>query len=338
MEKLRIGVIGAGGIADRRAIPGLLLSPRLELAAVMDADENACRRLSEKYGVPAYVKEAPILEDPSIEAVYIASPVFCHYEQVLAAARAGKHILCEKPFALDPASAREMAEFCASRGVVLRAGFMMRFHNLHQRMRELVLGGQLGQLVHASAQFSCWYPDNGSWRQLKSKSGGGPLMDMAVHSLDLLSHITGERFGSVSALTRTQVFGYEVEDSASLLLEFEKGAGALVSSHFCVPDEAQVSRLELYGTKGRLTAENTLGQVQSGRLTGVLLTGEGTVAVDERGDESGNMYQRQFESFFDVLRGGEGLNTGAEEMVYIQRLADAAYLSGRTGRREAVSG
>jgi 1,5-anhydro-D-fructose reductase (1,5-anhydro-D-mannitol-forming) len=241
--------------------------------------------------------------------------------------------LCEKPFGLHAAEAQEMAEYCRKRNVLLYTGFVMRFHHLHKRMQEIVQSNALGRIVNIYANFSCWYPDNGSWRQKKESSGGGVLMDMAVHSLDIIRFITGDSFSNINALTRTRAFHYEVDDSASLLLELTCGGTCSVNSYFCIPDEAAVSRIEIYGTRGVLKADHTLNQEQTGVLTGLILTDEGKTRIDESADMNQNIYTKEFEGFCDAVEGIVSDIADADEMVYIQRIVQAAYESSETGKR-----
>jgi len=165
--KIKWGVIGCGGIADRRTLPGMMLADNAELVAVMDADKAAADRVAAKYGAKyAFDNYDELLKLDEIQAVYIASPVFCHKEQCIAAAKAKKDILIEKPMGLTVAEAEELAAVCEAEGVKLGVGFMMRFHSYHQKMRELIAAGKLGEIVSARAQLTCWYPEmENCWRQ-----------------------------------------------------------------------------------------------------------------------------------------------------------------------------
>ena len=131
--KIKWGVIGCGGIADRRTLPGMMLASNAELIAVMDANKAAADACKEKYNAKyAFDKMEDVLAIDEIQAVYIASPVFCHKEQAFAAADAGKDILIEKPVGLTSAEAEEIAAYCEAKGVKMGVGFMMRFHSYHQ--------------------------------------------------------------------------------------------------------------------------------------------------------------------------------------------------------------
>ena len=186
MKKVKFGVIGAGGIAYRKTIPGMLEAENIELEAVMDVENIDA--IANDFGVnKAYSTAADLLADDAIEAVYIASPVELHLEQILAAAKAGKHVLCEKPLTLTLPEAEQAVKACADNGVFLQEGYMMKFHGAHTTIRQLIADGALGKIVYVRAQLSCWYPPiEGAWRQDPAKGGGGSLIDMATPLYDLV--------------------------------------------------------------------------------------------------------------------------------------------------------
>ncbi|MBQ3084515.1 MAG: Gfo/Idh/MocA family oxidoreductase, partial [Clostridia bacterium] len=159
MKKVKWGVIGCGGIADRRTLPGMMLAENAELIAVMDANKAAAENVKEKYGAKyAFDRYEDLLALEEIEAVYIASPVFAHKEQALAAAKAKKHILLEKPLGLTLEDSIEIIEVCEKEGIKLGVGLMMRFHAYHQALKKIIAEGKIGEIVSMRAQFTCWYP------------------------------------------------------------------------------------------------------------------------------------------------------------------------------------
>jgi Predicted dehydrogenases and related proteins len=156
MRKIGWGIIGAGGIADRRTMPAILISSNAGLVAAMEVNKEFAEKIRIKYNLnKVYDNIDELLLDPLVEAVYIPSPVAFHKEQVIKAAKAGKHILVEKPVALTFTEAKEITDFCRERGVLAATGFMMRFHTFHQKMKELVEEGKLGQIVSCRAQLTC---------------------------------------------------------------------------------------------------------------------------------------------------------------------------------------
>lgn len=338
MKKVRWGVIGAGGIADRRTIPGMMLCDRAELVAVMEVDLELAEKCRAKWNCKrAYDNERDLLADPEIDAVYIASPVAMHAPQARMAADAGKHILIEKPLAMRSEEGEELIRYCREKGVKLAAGLMMRFGAYVQQMRRAIAEGKIGRPVSAYAQFTCWYPDiPGSWRQKKSSGGGGALMDMGVHCIDLMQYVLDTRVRQVAAFDDTLSFHYEVEDSSTVMLRMENGAQCVVQSNFNIPDEAAKWRLEVFGDQGRLLGEGVIGQVDGGTLDALFLGPQGgydaqqnTKHVEgERIDvEFGDLYAREIASFCDSILDGKPLEVPAEEALRVQRVIEAAYRS-----------
>jgi predicted dehydrogenase len=268
-SKISFGVIGAGGIARRRTIPGMLKAKNCRLVAVMDTVDP--EGVAKEFQVPrAYRREADLLDDPAVEAVYIASPANCHARQIALAAEAGKHVLCEKPLTLSVREAREAATACRKRGVFLQEGYMMKFHGAHVKIRELIDQGRLGKIVYLRAQLSCWYPRiAGAWRQDPKKGGGGALIDMATHLYDLIEYLAGP-IARITALVGNLVQDYRSEDASTTLLELASGAQATVDCFFCIPDEASRTRLEVYGSQGAVLTEGTIGQSTGGKAEAIL--------------------------------------------------------------------
>lgn len=347
MKQIAWGVIGAGGIADRRSIPGILRVPEARFIGFTETDTARAAQLAAKYtDAKAHASMQSLLDDPAVQAVYIATPVHQHLEQIKAAAERGKHILVEKPIALNVAQAEEALAYCEKKDVRLGVGLMMRFSALHQEMKRLMAAGRLGDLVAARAQFSCWYPDMpGAWRQDPALSGGGALIDLGVHSADLLEYIGGFKARSVIASVGTQTFKYQSEDSATLILELENGARAVCESHFNIPDAAGFSPLEFYGTGGSLMARGTLSQDDTG--TAVLCAADPSAAYDasqQRGEikttplqgSFGNLYEREFASFTRALLKGDEIEVPGRDGLHLQRLIAAAYKSARDGRKVQI--
>ena len=346
VKKVKWGVIGAGGIADRRTLPGMMLAKNAELAAVMEVDADTAERLREKYGAKkAYTDYAGLLRDPDVECVYIASPVIFHKEQAIAAAKAGKHILCEKPIALTSGECLEVSGACEKAGILSATGFMMRYHAYHQMMKKIIAEGGIGRVVSARAQLTCWYPEiPGAWRQEKKLSGGGALIDMGVHCIDLIEYITGGRTVKTVGFSDTKTFSYDVDDSSNILIRLDNGVTGYVDSHFNIPDEAAFCRLEFYGTKGSLLAEGTIGQVEGGSLKAVFSGGGGYEAQQDRDTsgavdltaEFGNMYTKEIESFSDSILSGSPVQVPLSDAIHIQKVVEAAYRSSETGAVEDV--
>jgi predicted dehydrogenase len=342
MRKLKIGVIGAGGIARRKAIPAIAQCQNCEVVAVMNPSKSD--EIARQFGISkAYSNEADLLADPDVAAVYIASPVNVHARQIIAAARAGKHVLCEKPLTMTLDEADAAIEACEDAHVIMQEGYMMKFHGAHRAIKALIDGGRIGKIVYMRAQLSCWYPPiKGAWRQDPRTGGGGALFDMATHLYDLLEHFAGP-VRRLACFTRSHVQGYASEDLATTLLEFAGGAQGTVDVSFCVPDEASKTRLEIYGSGGSILSEGTIGQGADGTLQGMLSVGSSGYDASQNKDlarafqtipyERVNPYTAQFEYFADCVmnRRAPEINNAVNAR-HIVELALQAYASSRENR------
>lgn len=343
MEKVRFGIIGAGGIAERRTIPGMMLAKNAILTAVMDVKDGVAERIAKKYDCKYFCNNTEeLVNNPEVDAVYIASPVVFHAEAAKLAADYGKHILIEKPIAFTSDEGRNLVNYCESKGVKIAAGFMMRFGSHVQNMRNAVREGKIGKVVSGYAQFTLWLPkEEGNWRQEKAKAGGGCLMDMGVHCIDLVEYITGSRVTHVGALNETISFDYDVEDTSTVMLRMDNGAQCVVQTNFNIPDEASKWRLELFGMKGRLLGDTIIGQNDGGTLNAVFIEKDAAYdAVQNHCDntgiylegEYGNMYTREIESFCDSLINSKPLEVPASDAVHVQEIIEKAYRSTKEKR------
>ncbi|MFN4228069.1 MAG: Gfo/Idh/MocA family protein [Candidatus Ratteibacteria bacterium] len=337
-KKVKFGVIGAGGIATRRTIPGMLEAKNLEIVAVMDI-LNA-KEIAQKFNIPKYYeKEIDLVKDPEIDAVYIATPVYLHLKHIKMAAENGKHILCEKPLCKNLKEGKEAVRACKKNGVFLQEGYMMKFHGAHKKIKELIEKGELGKIVYIRAQLSCWYPPiKGAWRQIPSKGGGGSLIDMATHLYDLIEYFTDDKIKYISAIVNTQVQKYKVEDSSTTLIELSKGTHATIDCFFCIPDEASKTRLEIYGSKGAILTEGTIGQSIGGKMEGIFGLGETGYDATQSKDvirefreiefEKINPYTAETEYFADcILKGKEPEINNWKNALHILKVTEKAYQS-----------
>ena len=214
---------------------------------------------------------------------------------------------------------------------------MMRFGSYVQAMKKAIAEGKIGKPVSGYSQFTCWYPDMpGNWRQSKKNGGGGAMMDMGVHCIDLMQYVLGTRVKQVAAFHDTLTFHYEVEDSSMVMLRMENGCQCVVQSNFNIPDEAAKWRLEFFGDQGRLMGDTVIGQVDGGSLDALFLGEQGGYDAQQdakhvEGEkidvEFGNMYAREVASFSDSILNGTPLEVPASDAVQVQRVMEAAYRS-----------
>jgi predicted dehydrogenase len=333
------GVLGSGGIARRRTIPeGICPADNAELVAVYDVDGPVNQEVADEFGGKACSSEDELLAS-ECDAVYVATPANLHCSQVERAAKAGKHVLCEKPLGMTLEEGHRILAACRENGVKLGTGFMMRFHAQHQAALALVREGRLGTLVYGRAQLSCWYPPiPGAWRQDPGTGGGGSLMDMGGHCIDLLEMYFGP-VAKVSCLTGNLVQDYASEDTAVVALEFENGAKGSVDSLFNIPDASSKNRLELYGSQGSILAEGTIGQGEAGVMTACLEdAGKKYEAQQDREDGAGiviapdpvNMYRAEIEAFSQAVIDDTEPPVGGSPGLWSQKVLAACYESART--------
>jgi predicted dehydrogenase len=257
IQPIRWGIVGAGDIAERVMAPAMRAAAGAELVAVMRRDRRAAEAFAERHGaLRAYDRVDELVADPDVEAVYVATPTYRHLPAVLAAAAAGRDILCEKPLALTVAEAEAMIRACEAAGVRLGTCFYQRYNARHREIRRLLEAGRIGRVTAVRMNFSSRLPDlPGAWRQEPAKGGGGSFTDMAVHCVDLLRFLFGEMH-EVSAFLATLAATYPVEDTSSALFRLDGGIQAVVTSHWSTADsaESRSSVIEIGGTDGTIVS------------------------------------------------------------------------------------
>jgi len=337
---IKWGVIGSGGIARRRTIPeGITKSDQAQLISVYDVNREVNEEVAKEFRAKAADSINDLLES-EIDAVYVASPVSLHLEHVKSCANAGKHVLCEKPLGLTVEDAEEMISACKGKGVLLGTGLMMRFLAQHQEALKFIQEGKLGKPVYARAQLSCWYPPmEGAWRQDPEKGGGGSLVDMGSHCIDLLEMFYGP-VKRLSCLINNNVHTYESEDSAVVLLMFENGAMATVDTYFCIPDNSSKNMLELYGSKGSILAKGTIGQGDAGEMIAYLESDDAGYDAEQKREiadgliispEPVNTYRAEIDEFSKAILEGREPENNAIIGLHNQKIIEACYESARSG-------
>jgi 1,5-anhydro-D-fructose reductase (1,5-anhydro-D-mannitol-forming) len=325
--RIKWGVIGASGIARKRVIPeGILPSRNAETVALLGTRMETVRPVAEQFNVPRYYTRLDdFLADKDIQAVYIATPNNLHKEETVRCAEAGKHVLCEKPMAMNVAEGREMIAACRANGVKLGIALMMRFHAAHRLARDLVAQGKLGRILMARAQFGFSYPPRaGAWRQSLAQGGGGPVMDLAAHSLDVMEMIVGP-ISELTAQVDHLTYDYTSEDSATALFRFQNGAHGVTDVSFAI--RAARNTLEIYGAEGGLWTQGTLGQGAAGELW-VCLAGEQSY---HRLDYTPvNTYLGEIEAFSDAILNNIRPPVDGEAGLHNMELLMAVYESGKT--------
>ncbi|HYE75130.1 MAG TPA: Gfo/Idh/MocA family oxidoreductase, partial [Blastocatellia bacterium] len=258
MQRLRWGLIGCGDISRKRVAPALKALDNCELLAVSRARTELAEEFAREFGAERwYSVWRELLNDREIDAVYIATPVYQHAEQTIAAAEAGKHVLCEKPMAKNVAECDRMIDACRANNVRLGIAYYRHFYPVIARIKELIAAGEIGQVVlaqiNAFERFNPT-PDNPRyWLVKKELSGGGPMMDFGCHRIEVLMNILGP-IEKVHGFTAKILFEREVEDTSTALFRFASGSrGMLTVTHAAIESQ---DTLDIFGSHGSLHVQS----------------------------------------------------------------------------------
>ena len=233
---VRWGIIGCGDVARKRVASAIQATDDGLLVAACRRNRDACHAFCDTFGVERrYSSATELLADTEIDAVYIATPVHLHLPQTLAAAAAGKHVLCEKPMAMSVAECEQMIAACHAADVRLGVAYYRRFYPAVDRIAELMQSGELGRIlaIRAVTSTGCNFEpgEDGHWRVVADVGGGGALMDVGSHRLNLFLHLCGP-VASVKAHCATVAADYEAEDCASLSMSFQAGLQGMLECYF----------------------------------------------------------------------------------------------------------
>ena len=319
---LKWGVLGAGSVAHRRAIPAINETDGAMLLALFNRTEEKAKQMAEEHGAKRYYTSVDeLIADEELDALYISSPTHLHCEHVLKAAERGLQILCEKPMAMNVEECENMLKACEENNVSLQICFLFRFHSIFRNIKKLIDEGELGEIIEVRMPIlkNLRVPEGG-WRIVKSQGGGGALMDLAAHSVDMFRYLLGE-ISEVTAFCSTFINDYEVEETGSVMMRMENGAHVITDTSFVVSGCDIV--FEIYGTKGWVVVYN-----DDGWMVKTVLNDE--VKVEK--SEWQNLFRAQFEHIARCMAGEEEpIVTGMDGLKNIQAL-NAAYESAEIGK------
>ena len=250
MRRLRWGVLSTASIGRVKVIPAIQKAPHCEVVAIASRDAGVAASVAESLGIPrAHGSYEALLADPEVEAVYIPLPNHLHAQWTIAAAKAGKHVLCEKPLALTPPDAERMIEVADREGVRLMEAFMYRLHPSWVATRELVAAGRIGRLTAVQSWFSYFNDDPTNIRNIV-ETGGGALYDIGCYSINLSRMLFGAEPDRVEGMiVRDPATGTDVVTSG--MLRFGDGVATFTCSTRAEDDQ----RVHVYGSAGRISIE-----------------------------------------------------------------------------------
>jgi predicted dehydrogenase len=258
VDRLRWGLIGCGDISSKRVAPALRDLSNCELVAVSRSNFDLAESFAKQFGARRWLKEwRDLVTDPEVDAVYIATPVHLHAEQTIAAANAGKHVLCEKPMAMNVRECDAMIAACANNNVQLGVAYYRHFYPAIEFIKSVLASGEIGTPILAQINaFERFDPEPSNprrWLVDAELAGGGPMFDFGCHRIEVLLDLFGE-VTNIKGLTLNIVFDRNVEDTASALIQFINGPGAVL----CVTrgtSEPQ-DTLHIFGSSGSIHVEH----------------------------------------------------------------------------------
>jgi 1,5-anhydro-D-fructose reductase (1,5-anhydro-D-mannitol-forming) len=321
------GLIGASTIAAEHMIGAIRAQPGHQVVAVTSTSAERGRAYADRHAIASsYGTVNELLADPAVQVVYISTTNELHLTQVLAAAAAGKHVLCEKPLALSVGDALSMVRACHQAGVVVATNHHLRNAATHRKIRDLVRDGAIGKPLYARVFHAVYLPTHlQGWRLNKPQAGAGVILDITVHDVDTLRFILGaEPVEAVGFAQSTSWASSGVEDGVMAVLRFDNGVLAQLHDAFTVKYSG--TGIEVHGTQGSITGRNVMTQRPVGDVVLRTEAGEATVPVEHQ-----NLYERGVAAFCAALRGVGAPAATGEDGVRSLAAAIAVAQACRTG-------
>lgn len=348
-KEMRIGIIGAGKVAQTRHIPNYQKISGVKIAAVCDLSEERVRKVAQEFNVPeTFTDYREMLRSCKLDAVSICVPPFLHHECAVESAEAGCHILCEKPIAISIKEAEEIIEAVEKAGTKFMLGFQRRFTKAAQLARDLIQEGFLGEVYYMKSR---WLrrrgipdPDFGlvkrDWFTQKEKSGGGCLIDSGIHFLDLALWITNNfEPVTVTASTYAKFLDREkcphAEDLVTVFIKFKNGATLVCEVSWAVNADESVS-ISLMGDRAGIEF-NPLGESEESSFLTIYQEIHGKVVDSKLYAGSNDPYEAEIKHFVDCIEYDKEPLCTKEESLVVMKIVDAIYKSSRTGKEVKLS-
>ena len=343
MQKIKIAVIGVGNISGVH-IGAYLKNPNVELYAFCDINEATLKAKGEKYGINRlYTDEQTMLQElPEIDAVSICTWNSAHAPCTILALSYGKHVLCEKPMAMNATEARAMIDASKKYGKKLMVGFVRRFGNDAAITKDFIDAGNLGEVYYAKTTYLRRNGCPGGWFGDKSRSGGGPLIDLGVHVIDLARYLMGapkpvsvygatfNHIGKRENLKDKAAYNirgkgkevFDVEDMATALIRFDNGAVLSVEASFNLHIKKDTGTIELFGSKGgaKLSPEFELYTEMNDYLVDVNLNMPSALSFE-------GLFENEINYYVDSILNDRDLSSIAEDGCTLMKILDAIYRS-----------
>lgn len=346
MEKIKVGIIGAGGISECH-IAGYKALENVELYAVCDINGQRALNCSKKNDIKhVFTDYNEMLKLAELDAVSVCTWNSVHAPATIAALKAGKHVLCEKPMATNAEEALEMEKAAKETGKVLMIGFVRRFGNDTKVLKDFIDNGMMGDIYYTKASYLRRFGCPGGWFGDKKRSGGGPLIDLGVHVIDLVRFLmnkpkavsvtgaTFDKLGTRSNIKQQKAYVaadageiFDVEDMAVAMIKFDNGAVLHVETSFSLNIKKDIGDIELFGSKSGAKLDPKLEFYSEMNNYLVDVTPAHDTALSFNG-----LFENEIAHFADCVSKGTKCISPAEDGVEIMKIIDAVYESARTGK------
>ena len=277
-QKLKWGVAGCGNFLEESFLPNFQHLKKSKLVSVYSSSFERAKFIKDKFSAEYGFDNYTEFLNSDIDVIYISSKNSDHYQQVIDAANAGKHILCEKPLSITSKQAKEMIKVCKKNNVVLTINYLFRHHPIIKKTKEFIDSQLLGKIISISTKFNIDYQPNDNFRFQINESGGGALRDLGTHLIDLLRYLGGE-INSITGSVDNVIYDSKVDDFATAIVKFENGGYGDFNVSFNVGEP--INRIEILGHRGTIIIDNLFSEKQSAKMT-INLKDEGKKAFRRR--------------------------------------------------------
>lgn len=351
MKKIKVAIIGTGSISTLHMM-GYKELENVEVVAACDINRKRVEKYAEKYNIPhVFTDYNEMLKMDEIDAVSVTTWNNVHAPASIAALKAGKHVLCEKPLALNAKEAQEMVAAAKEAGKILMVGFVRRFGENTKALKEFIDKGDLGKIYYAKTGCLRRWGNPGGWFSDKKRSGGGPVIDLGVHIIDLVRYLVGKpkavsvvastfnHIGmkpGVKGMTKYYSADYneynDVEDCATALIKFDNGMTLFFEASWVQNIKQDLLYLELYGDKAGAQMEPALElyEDKGGYLTQV------NPIMDPNGSGFEHNFRKEIKHFIDCVENGTPCLNPGEDGVELMKILDAIYKSAETGHEVII--
>jgi 1,5-anhydro-D-fructose reductase (1,5-anhydro-D-mannitol-forming) len=325
-QSLGWGLIGASTVAKEWMIDAINAQADSHVVGVMSQSQERAERYATENNIPnAYHHLNDLLNHPDVDVIYISTTNDRHFDETIASAQAGKHILCEKPLALTVADAKTMKRACEKAGVVMGTNHHLRNATTHRKIRELIADGAVGHVLAGRVFHAVFLPPHLQGWRITQPDAGGVILDITVHDADTLRFLLNDEVQGVTALSASQGLAKgNVEDAVMGVMQFAKGA--IVQFHDAFTIKHARTGLEIHGTEGSIFGEDIMTQQPIGTLS--LRRGDTVETIDSIQHE--NLYERSVRLFNAAIHGAGEPAATAEDGIRSLAVALAVVESTRT--------